>query len=149
MRRPKKRGPFHEVPVMARATVVRLGKVCPCQTKPLRTTVTVWRTPRCSRIRTVPGLSRGPASSFSASPRYQTVEQLDGGLVVAAIELFLDAPGDHATQQILGEGRRRLLAEHLAPPGPQIVLVERSQVFNLGPDFGFLCFFHEVSRICA
>jgi hypothetical protein len=54
-----------------------------------------------------------------------------------------------ATQQILGEGRRRLLAEHLAPAGPQIVLVERSQVFDLGPDFGFLCFFHEVSRICA
>src|SRR6266481_3304334 len=69
MRRPKKRGPFHAVPVMARATVVRLGKVCPCQTKPLGTTVTVWRTPRCSRIRTVPGLSRGPASSFSAFPR--------------------------------------------------------------------------------
>jgi len=51
-------------------------------------------------------------------------------------------------KQILGEGRRRLLAEHLAP-GPQIILVERSQVFDLGPDFGFLCFFHEVSRICA
>jgi hypothetical protein len=44
---------------MARATVLRLGKVCPCQTNPLGTTVTVWRTPRCSRIRTVPGPGAG------------------------------------------------------------------------------------------
>src|SRR6266436_885244 len=51
MRRPKKRGPFHEVPVMARATVVRLGKVCPCQMKPLGTTVTVWRTHKVAGVR--------------------------------------------------------------------------------------------------
>src|SRR5258708_19327291 len=36
---------------------------------------------------------------------YTTLFRSDGGLVVAAIELFLDAPGDHPTQQILGEGR--------------------------------------------
>src|SRR5258706_15932398 len=62
------------------------------------------------------GLEPGAGLELFGFSTYQTVEQLDGGLVVAAIELFLDAPSDHPTQQILGEGRRRLLAERLAPP---------------------------------
>src|SRR5260370_38788709 len=33
-RRPKKRGPFHLVPVMAKATLQRLSYVCPLQANP-------------------------------------------------------------------------------------------------------------------
>src|ERR1700761_6365358 len=41
-RRPKKRGPFHLVPVMARATLERLSKVWPFQAKPSASTITRW-----------------------------------------------------------------------------------------------------------
>jgi hypothetical protein len=59
---------------------------------------------------------------------------------LARPEIPAASPGspDHATQQILGEGGRRVPAEYVAPPCPESVLVERSQVFDLGPDFGFL-----------
>jgi hypothetical protein len=72
----------------------------------------------------------------------QTVEQLDRGLVVPTVEPLLDAPRDHAAQQILGEGRWRFLTEHLAPPCPEIGFVEGSQFFNLSPDVGFLGIVH-------
>ena len=39
-RRPKKRGPFHFVPVILRAIADRLAKVCPCQQKPPGATMT-------------------------------------------------------------------------------------------------------------
>jgi hypothetical protein len=55
-----------------------------------------------------------------------------------AIELFLDAPGDHAAQQIFGEGWGRGLAEHFGPSGPQFILVEGSQCLNLSSDLSFL-----------
>ena len=43
--RAKKRGPLQAVPVMARAIAERLRYVIPCQSKPSRTVVTVWRRP--------------------------------------------------------------------------------------------------------
>src|SRR6266403_4817521 len=39
-RRPKKRGPFHLVPVMAKATLERLSSVWPFQAKPSAITIT-------------------------------------------------------------------------------------------------------------
>src|SRR6266576_2690232 len=41
-RRPKKRGPFHLVPVIAKATLERLSKVLPFQAKPSGMTMTRW-----------------------------------------------------------------------------------------------------------
>jgi hypothetical protein len=75
------------------------------------------------------------AGSFAAR---EAVEQFQGGLVVPAIELFLDAPSDHAAQQIFGEGRGRGLTEHFGPSSSQFVLAEGSQRFNLGSDLSFL-----------
>src|SRR3984893_15277051 len=41
-RRPKKRGPFHLVPVIAKATLERLSYVLPFQAKPTAITITRW-----------------------------------------------------------------------------------------------------------
>ena len=57
-RKPKKRGPFQAVPVMARAIAERLKYVRSCQRKPSGTMVTVWRSPWYSRTRTVPAFRR-------------------------------------------------------------------------------------------
>src|SRR2546430_12601645 len=51
-RKPKKRGPFQAVPVIARAMVQRLGYVVSRQTYPPGTTVTLCRSPWYSRTST-------------------------------------------------------------------------------------------------
>src|SRR6266403_1068514 len=56
-RRPKKRGPFHLVPVMAKATLERLSSVWPFQAKPSAITITRCDCRSHSRTRTVPGVS--------------------------------------------------------------------------------------------
>src|SRR5579863_311442 len=56
-RRPKKRGPFHLVPVMAKATLDRLSKVLPFQAKPSAITITRCDFRSHSRTKTVPGVS--------------------------------------------------------------------------------------------
>src|SRR5258706_5784485 len=55
--RPKKRGPFQLVPVMAKATLERLSYVWPFQAKPSDITITRWDRRSHSRTRTVPGVS--------------------------------------------------------------------------------------------
>src|SRR5262249_16208030 len=67
--RPKKRGPFQFVPVMARAMVERLAWVASRQTKPFAITVTVCRSPWYSRTSRVPGLRRFGRSTRDLSPR--------------------------------------------------------------------------------
>src|SRR6185437_10271567 len=54
-RRPKNRGPFHRVPVIANATFDRLGYVVPFQAKPSARTATRCISPFHSRPSTVPG----------------------------------------------------------------------------------------------
>src|SRR5258705_7828038 len=56
-RRPKKRGPFHLVPVIAKATLDRLSKVWPFQANPFAITITRCDCRSHSRTKTVPGLS--------------------------------------------------------------------------------------------
>src|SRR6266851_5401174 len=56
-RRPKKRGPFHLVPVIAKATFERLSKVWPFQAKPSASTITRCDRRSHSRTSTVPGES--------------------------------------------------------------------------------------------
>jgi hypothetical protein len=51
---PKKRKPFHFVPVMADATALRLLYCLPCHSKPLLAFTTRWVMPPCSRTKTVP-----------------------------------------------------------------------------------------------
>lgn len=53
----------------------------------------------------------------------EPVKKSERGLVVSAVELLLDAPGDHAAQQIFGPGRGRGLAVApyaRPPPGASI-----------------------------
>src|ERR1700738_1644291 len=59
-RRPKKRGPFHLVPVIAKATLERLSYVWPFQAKPSAITITRCDRRSHSRTRTVPGKSSAP-----------------------------------------------------------------------------------------
>src|SRR5215472_17396002 len=60
-RRPKKREPFHLVPVMAKAISDRLSNVSPFHAKPSGMTMTRWDFRSHSRTRTVPGRwSRSP-----------------------------------------------------------------------------------------
>src|SRR6516162_7474650 len=54
-RKPKKRGPFHLVPVMAKAISDRLSNVSPFHAKPSGMTMTRWDFRSHSRTRTVPG----------------------------------------------------------------------------------------------
>src|SRR6266403_2572392 len=54
---PKKRGPFHLVPVIAKATLDRLSLVWPFQAKPSAMTITRCDRRSHSRTRTVPGVS--------------------------------------------------------------------------------------------
>src|SRR3984957_20637853 len=56
-RRPKKRGPFHLVPVIAKATLERLSYVLPFQAKPSAITITRCDCRSHSRTNTVPGVS--------------------------------------------------------------------------------------------
>src|SRR6202171_2471986 len=56
-RRPKKRGPFHLVPVIAKATLERLSYVWPFQAKPSAITITRCDCRSHSRTSTVPGVS--------------------------------------------------------------------------------------------
>src|SRR5690606_33036306 len=51
---PKKVSPFHRVPVIARATALRLLYRRPCHSKPSASTVTLCLTPRHSRMSCVP-----------------------------------------------------------------------------------------------
>src|ERR1700694_1586928 len=55
--RPKKRGPFHLVPVIAKATLERLSYVWPFQAKPSAITITRCDCRSHSRTSTVPGES--------------------------------------------------------------------------------------------
>src|SRR6266403_4337605 len=55
--RPKKRGPFHLVPVIAKATLERLSYVWPFQAKPSAITITLWDCRSHSRTSTVPGVN--------------------------------------------------------------------------------------------
>src|SRR6267142_5708548 len=56
-RRPKKRGPFHLVPVIAKATLDKLSYVRPFQAKPSAVTITRCDRRSHSRTKIVPGLS--------------------------------------------------------------------------------------------
>src|SRR5258705_10227240 len=55
--RPKKRGPFHLVPVMAKATLERLSYVWPFQANPSDITITRCDFRSHSRTKTVPGVN--------------------------------------------------------------------------------------------
>src|SRR5215475_1544765 len=80
-------------------------------------------------------------------PRTSSSSAFECGLVVPAVELLLDAPGDHAAEQIPGEGRGRGLAEQGGPPCPQVVLAESPQPFDLGDDVSFCGFAHDRTRM--
>src|ERR687892_752316 len=58
---PKKVSPFHRVPVIARATALRLLYLRPSHSKPSASTVTLCSTPRHSRISWVP--TTGPLTT--------------------------------------------------------------------------------------
>src|ERR1700723_2049970 len=65
---------------------------------------------------------------------------------MSAIESLLNAPDDHAAQQLLGEGRGRGLAEQRGPAQPQVILVEGPQLFDLSDDFAFCALAHRTAR---
>src|SRR5262249_31559458 len=61
----------------------------------------------------------------------ETVEQFQRRLVVATVEILLDAPRDHAAEQIPGEGGGWNLAEQLGPPHPELRRAQSSQAEEL------------------
>ena len=133
-RRPKKRGPFQRVPVIARATSDRDRKVCPFQAKPFA----------CDRhpVQHAFMLAHQQGSGFEAARLLDGRDDLAdlvspgfrlGGLTRDLLEhsnrlpieiakgIGLELVGENAQQEVLGEVARRRAAEDAPPAHLQVV----------------------------
>ena len=114
---PKKVSPFQRVPVIARATALRLLYRRPSHSKPSASTVTLCSTPRHSRISCVPDdrpVHHALPGRLRIEPVGQRVELGPGRGLEPAVGQLLDPVGEPADQVVAAEPRR-LLVEQLAP----------------------------------
>src|SRR5215211_1201780 len=69
----------------------------------------------------------------------EAVQERQGLAIETAERPLLDAPGDHPSQQVLAQTRRRRAAEHRPPVPPKSIERERADAIDLGRDRGRVC----------